>query len=74
MAYVPFEKIHNKYDNIFKLVLVTAKRALELSEGAQALVPRTDLTKVTTIAINEVLAGKVGLKEEAAKKPAKAKK
>lgn len=54
--------------SIYKLVVIAAKRAKELSEGGQKLVD-TDLRKVTSIALEEIRQGKVrcDVQEEQAK-------
>lgn len=48
------EKVGSRYG----LVIVTAKRARELSEGKEPLVP-TGKNKDVTVAVNEIAAGKV---------------
>ncbi len=69
MAYVPLEKLMKKDTSLFKLILTAAARANELAQGAQPLI-QTGSKKVSTIALEEIAAGKVGYKEKksAAKK------
>jgi DNA-directed RNA polymerase omega subunit len=63
MAYQPIEKLLPRANNsIYKLVLIAAKRAMELADGAQKLIDFPSSPKTTTIALDEVLAGKVELK------------
>lgn len=69
MAYVALEKLMRQDTSLYKLVLAAAARANELAQGAQPLV-RTASKKVSTIALEEIAAGKVGyeLKKTQAKK------
>ncbi len=63
MSYVPLEKLVKKdQTSIFKLVLTAASRANELAQGAQPLV-KTSSKKVSTIALEEIAAGKVRYEE-----------
>lgn len=78
MAYLAMDKTLEKNRNIYKFVLVASKRALELSEGAQPLVPKGENPKITTTALREIMQGKVFMKGtkpeiQKAEKPAKAK-
>ena len=66
MAYVPLEKLMRKDTSLFKLILAAAARANELAQGAQPLV-QTASKKVSTIALEEIAAGKVRYEE--VKKP-----
>ena len=71
MAYVPLEKLlRGKDTSLYKLNLTAAARANELAQGAQPLI-QTGSKKVSTIALEEIAAGKVTYKEKksAAKKP-----
>jgi len=56
MARTTVEDCLENVDNRFQLVLVAAKRARELSSGADALVPE-DNDKPTVIALREIAAG-----------------
>lgn len=59
MPYVPLEKlVKTKDTSLFKLVLTAAARANELAQGAQPLV-KSESKKVSTIALDEIAAGKV---------------
>lgn len=89
MAYQPLEKLLPRAkSSIYRLVLLGAKRATELAEGMPKLVERPAIMKTTTLALEEIVAGKVVLKgcedqlvknkaddakEEASKKAAKGK-
>jgi len=69
MAYVALEKLLRKDMSLYKLILAAAARANELAQGAQPLV-RTASKKVSTIALEEIAAEKVGyeIKKTHAKK------
>ena len=63
MAYIALEKIlSEKNQSLYKSVLTAAARANELAQGAQPLI-KTDSKKVSTIALNEMAAKKVGYVE-----------
>lgn len=49
--------------SMYKLVRMAAQRALELSDGKPPLIPKPASDKVTTIALEEILRGKVQSKE-----------
>lgn len=61
MAEVPQEGLLEKVGSVYKLVIVAARRALELSDGAERLVA-TKLDKPTTVALEEIRQGKVTYK------------
>lgn len=61
MAYMPVGKIFKDSGSLFKLTILAAKRAVELNNGANKLIP-TNTTKFTTIALEEIAAGKVKYK------------
>lgn len=68
MSYVPLEKIVNEnQSSLFKMVLVAAARANELVQGAQPLV-KTSSKKASTVAMEEIAAGKVRCDEPKEKK------
>ena len=62
MAYIPLEKLARKDTSLFKLILVAAARANELAQGAQPSI-RTSSKKISTIALEEIAAGKVRYKD-----------
>ena len=69
MSYQPLEKLLVRSGNsIYKLVLMAAKRATELADGAPKLVDFPSSQKTATIALDEILEGKVELKEVAEKR------
>lgn len=62
---ISIETLLNKSGNsLYKLVVITAKRALDLAEGKPKLIPQGSMatTKPSTLALMEVAAGKVHLK------------
>ena len=69
MGYQPTEKLLPRANNsIYKLVLMAAKRATELADGAPKLIDFPSSGKATTISLEEIMAGKVELKEVAEKR------
>ena len=58
MARVTVEDCLEKVDNRFDLVLLSSKRARQLMEGADPLVPR-ERDKDTVVALREISAGLV---------------
>ena len=77
MAYQPLEELLPRAGwGVYRLVRLASKRALELSETGAALIKTSSNQKLATIALEEILAGKVVDKEvaEEAEKAAKSKK
>lgn len=58
MKQAPIDELLKQCPSIYKLVVIAAKRARELNEGAPKLL-QTDLKKVTSLAIEEVHRGAV---------------
>lgn len=58
MKQAPIDELLKRCSSIYKLVVISAKRAKELSEGAPKLVS-TNLKKVTSAALEEIHQGKV---------------
>ena len=65
MTDIPIEELNQKISSIYKLVNVASRRAAELASGLLPLV-ETDSKKPTTIALQEIQAGRVtfNLKEK----------
>ena len=62
--YVPLEKFSDKADNsIYKLVIIAANRAKEIAAGKPVLLETPKSDKPTTIALEEIAAGKVQYKK-----------
>ena len=67
MSYIPLEKLlGGKEMSLYKLVLTAAARANELSQGSPQLV-RCESKKVSTIALEELAAGRVWYEESKSK-------
>ena len=63
MAYIPIEQLLDKADNsIYKLVMLAAKRTLEIAEGQPKLAPADSSSKPCNLALQEIAAGRVRLK------------
>ena len=58
MAQVPIEELLRRCPSVYKLVVVAARRAKELAEGAPKLV-EGDFKKAASIALEEIRQGKV---------------
>lgn len=58
MSYMPIGKVFKDSDSIFKLTIIAARRAVELNNGANKLID-TKTSKFSTIALEEIAAGKV---------------
>ena len=58
MAQVPIEELLKRCGSVYRLVILAAKRAKEIAEGSPALV-ETAQRKVTSVALEEILHGKV---------------
>ena len=66
MGYPPIEELLPKSGfSIYKLVRMAANRATGLADGKPKLIETVSLPKVTTIALEEIKAGKVVAKEVA---------
>jgi DNA-directed RNA polymerase subunit omega len=63
MAQVPMEELLKRCGSVYKLVLLAAKRAKEVADGAPPLV-ETQQKKATSVALEEILQGKVLYKTE----------
>ena len=65
---IPVEKLLEKSGSLYKLVIVAAKRALEISEGSPKLVAGGGKEKPALVALREIAEGKIGIR---VKKPGK---
>ena len=61
MKEVTSEKFLKKANNIFALVVMTAKRATSLSRGSKSFIPDSKHSKASMIALEEVSQGKIKL-------------
>lgn len=62
MQDAPIDKLLDKVNSIYKLIIIASKRAIELADGAQKLVDEPADTKPAHIALDEILAGKIEYK------------
>ena len=60
--YVPLEKLFDKTGSMYKLVIIAARRALELNDGMPRLIDMEMDTKPPLAALEEIAAGKVSFK------------
>ena len=71
MSKIPLEDLLPRADySIYKLVRMASTRAMELANGRPRLIENAGSDKETTIALEEILQGKVESKESAAKSKA----
>ena len=56
------QSLVDKTGSVYKLVILAARRAIELSEGAPRLVEAPFDAKVINIAVQEIMEGKVSYK------------
>ncbi len=70
MSYVPLEKLIKQCPSLYKLVLGASERANELNEGADPLI-KSNAKKVTTLTLEEIIAGKVKITAGGGKKSKK---
>ena len=60
MMYVPLENLLNKSNgSVYKLVILAAKRALEIAEGQPKLIKVSDSIKPSTVALMEIYDDKI---------------
>ena len=57
------EELLEKTDSIYKLVILAAKRAVELNSGAGKLIEASPNIKLSTLALEEIRQGKIKLKK-----------
>jgi len=63
MIPVPMEALIDKTQSSYKLVLLAARRAIELESGKPRLVDVPATTRPAQIALHEIFEGKVWLKQ-----------
>ena len=64
MAQVPIEELLRRCGSVYKVVILAAKRAKEIADGSPVLVD-TNQRKVTSVALEEIVQGKVLYKSDA---------
>lgn len=62
MKDIGIDKLIDKTGSAYKLVIMTARRAIELSEGAAKLVDAPLDQKTINVALKEILEGKISYK------------
>ncbi len=62
MVNADIQLLYNRTNSAYKLVILAARRAIELSDGAARLIEAAPEEKVTNIAIHEILQGKISYK------------
>lgn len=67
MLNADIQLLYSKTNSAYKLVILAARRAIELAEGAPRLIEAAKDEKVTNIAIHEILQGKITYKIMGAK-------
>lgn len=58
----PIDKLMDKIHSIYKLVILSSRRTIELADGAQKLVNAFADAKPSEIAIEEIIEGKISYK------------
>ena len=65
MDYIPIEQLLDKADNsMYKLVMLAAKRTLEIAEGQPKLASVNSSLKPSSMALEEIARGNVRLKKK----------
>lgn len=67
MVNADIQVLYSKTNSAYKLVILAARRAIELSEGAAKLIDASPDEKVTNIAIHEILEDKITYKVKSEK-------
>ena len=64
MVYVPMADLLDKTGSVYKLVILAAKRAVELNKGAGRLVEcLSSNEKLSTVAMKEIAEGKISFRQ-----------
>ena len=64
MSEIAIDELIRKVGSTYKLVVLAARRAIELSEGAAVLVAAPADTKLSTLALREIQEDKITMKAE----------
>jgi DNA-directed RNA polymerase subunit omega len=64
MVNADIQELYNRTNSAYKLVILAARRAIELSDGAAKLIDAAQDEKTTNIAIHEILQGRISYKEK----------
>ncbi len=60
---IPIDLLINKVGSLYKLVVLASRRAIELGEGAAKLVDVAKDVRPFSVALKEILEGKITYKE-----------
>lgn len=69
-SYIPMQELVDKVGSVYKLVILAARRAIELNQGAGKLVDISPKAKLSTVALEEIREGKIYYKENSKAKNA----
>ncbi len=64
---IPIDELLKKTGSIYKLSIIAARRTIELAEGAARLVDAPVDAKPSSVALKEILEGKISYKEKGEK-------
>lgn len=65
MSYTPIEELLKiSHGSVYKLVILASRRALELGAGSEKLVDAEPNTKLTSIALKEIIEHKIEYKQK----------
>lgn len=67
MRDIPIDKLFDKTGSIYKLVVLTTLRAIELGGGSNSLLGSPTDNRPINIALEEILEGKITYKEKEGK-------
>jgi DNA-directed RNA polymerase subunit omega len=62
MSYIAIDNLRDKTKSAYKLVILAARRAIDLSDGASPLVEPRPGEKPVNIALREILDNKISFK------------
>lgn len=68
---IRMEELLDKTNSVYKLVILAARRAIELNSGAGKLVDANPNEKLSMVALEEIRQGKVKIKTNAKEKTKK---
>lgn len=66
MMQIPIEDLLEKVPSVYKLVILTSRRAFDINEGSPVLIS-TKLEKSSQIALEEIREGKITFKKKETK-------
>lgn len=62
MQNIPIDELLKKTGSIYKLAILASRRAIELNEGSAKLIDVNPDSKISYIALKEILEGKISYK------------